>query len=296
MESQEEIKRKRISLGVSIGIHALLIIIFIFILAWKEPYPPIPSYGIELNFGLEDVGSGDIQPIQESTATADEQTESETAVDEEIIEEPEEPIEENVVETDETIQEVETETQEIIEDSEMEDSPDVIDPPTENPEPQNEKDIEKQQEEIIEPVLPSVETTPEAESGQEEMKEESMSHGDDVEKEGDKGSPTGELDARALYGTPGGGGGASLDLAGWVWDYIPKPHDTSDEFGRIVFEIKVDDQGDVIGVRTLEKTVSPKVEQIYRKEVESLTFSPTSENTIPAPLSTGKIIFFIEGK
>jgi hypothetical protein len=90
-----------------------------------------------------------------------------------------------------------------------------------------------------------------------------------------------------------GGGGSSLDLTGWRWDYIPRPNDRSREDGRIVFEIKVDDSGAIIGVRTLEKSVSPALEQLYRREVEKLTFSPTSSNTIPAPISTGKITFVV---
>jgi hypothetical protein len=63
-------------------------------------------------------------------------------------------------------------------------------------------------------------------------------------------------------------------LSGWRWDFEPNPPDTSNENGKIVFEIKIDDRGEIISVRTLEKTVSPEVERIYRQEVESLTFSP----------------------
>jgi len=178
----------------------------------------------------------------------------------------------------------------------MEDSPDVIEPPVEQP---VEEKVEEIQEETVEQSdpEPAVEkTSTDTQSNQEDTQNESTSHGDNTDVQGDEGSDSGDIDARALYGTPGGGGGASLDLAGWIWDYVPKPQDTSDEYGRIVFEIKVDDQGEVIGVRTIEKTVSPKVEQVYREEVESLTFSPTSSNTMPAPISTGKITFIIKVK
>ena len=114
---------------------------------------------------------------------------------------------------------------------------------------------------------------------------------------GDEGDPQGTLDSRALYdGTYGGGGGPTLDLTGWIWDFEPNPKDTSNENGRIVFEIKIDDMGEIISVRTLEKTVSPSVERIYKNEVESLTFSPISSNTTPAAVSTGKITFIIRSK
>ena len=87
-----------------------------------------------------------------------------------------------------------------------------------------------------------------------------------------------------------------MDMSGWMWDFEPKPDDTSSETGRIVFEIKVDDQGEILSVRRLESTVSPTVEKIYRQEVEKLTFSKTSSNAIVAPISTGKITFVIKSK
>ena len=36
--------------------------------------------------------------------------------------------------------------------------------------------------------------------------------------------------------------------------------------------------------------------EYYREEVEKLTFSPISDNTVPAPISTGKITFIIRSK
>lgn len=296
MATPDEIKKRRLSLGISIGIHALMILLFLFIMAWKEPYPPIPEYGIELNFGLDEAGSGDIQPVQESTESEAEQTEVVTPTEEEIIDETEVTEEELVPETIEPVQEIDTETEEVIEDSQMEESPDVIEPPVEQLVEENKEEIKEitKEKSISEPAVDK--TSTDSQSNQENTLNERSSQGDNADVKGDEGSDTGDLDARAIYGTPGGGGGASLDLAGWIWDYVPKPQDTSDEYGRIVFEIKVDDQGEVIGVRTIEKTVSPRVEQVYREEVESLTFSPTSSNTMPAPISTGRITFIIKVK
>jgi protein TonB len=153
------------------------------------------------------------------------------------------------------------------------------------------------------PVTKPVEQAPKEEPKVEEKKVDSnalypgsSSQGNKENTAGDAGNPDGNVEARALYGKQGGGGGGpSLDLAGWRWDFVPNPNDNSKENGRIVFEIRVDDNGEVIGVRTLEKTVSPAVEQLYRREVEKLTFSPTS-NSIPAPISTGKITFIIRSK
>ena len=48
-----------------------------------------------------------------------------------------------------------------------------------------------------------------------------------------------------------------------------------------------------IGLKTLETTLSPKVEKIYREEILKLTFSPTNNNN-PAEISKGKITFIIK--
>jgi len=306
-----EKKNQRIGMGVSIGIHGLLLILFFLIMAWREPDPPVPEYGIELNFGLEAVGSGEIQPEQPSATP---QLIEEQIISEEIIEEPaEETVEELPVEEVPEQQEPEIIEEQIIEDSEMEDSPDVIEPVETQPEPPVEQEVEQ---EIVEETTPepeekevvdeqpvarndnASETVVDGQGTSEEADSdaETSSQGDDADVEGDKGDPKGTVDSRALYGTYGGGGGPLLELTGWIWDFAPDPNDTSNENGRIVFEIKIDDMGEIISVRTIEKTVSPAVERIYTNEVESLTFSPISTNTSPAAVSTGKITFIIRSK
>jgi outer membrane biosynthesis protein TonB len=315
MSTEVEKKNQKIGMGVSIGIHGLLLILFFLVMAWREPDPPVPEYGIELNFGLDAAGTGDIQPEQPASTPQliEEQIIEEQVVEDEVVEEPVEdlPTEEiPVQEEPEVIQE------EVIEDSEAEDSPDVIEPVEEQPEPQPEPEeeiieekpepvVEKPvEEEIVEeqPVVRNDDIIESPEEGQGTLEEtagaaEAVSQGDDADAVGDEGDPQGVLDPRAIMdGTFGGGGGPMLDLTGWIWDFKPDPKDTSNENGKIVFEIKIDDMGEIISVRTLERTVSPSVERIYKTEVESLTFSPISSNTTPAPVSTGKITFIIRSK
>lgn len=90
--------------------------------------------------------------------------------------------------------------------------------------------------------------------------------------------------------------GASLELVGWVWDMIPQPPDTTSETGKLVFEIIIDNIGEIIAVKTLEKTVSPLVEQLYKDTVAKLTFSRTTENKAYTPRSVGKVTFIIKAK
>ena len=274
-------------MAVSIALHGGLILLFFFAIAWKSPYPPGSEYGIELNIGFDEAGSGDIQPITAlpgTTPSAGGKTEENLQANQAARSKPEA-------------------VQEVPENEKM---------------PQDESNPVKTQETKpqTKPVIitkkdtSNKENQPATTSGKNKASEsvkragvtgnenKSTSQGDQKNATGDQGNPEGSIDARALYGTQGhgGGGGSSLDLAGWIWDFEPKPKDTSTETGRIVFEIKVNDRGELTSVKTLEKTVSPEVEKLYRESVESLTFSPLSSNVRPAPSSTGKITFIIKAK
>ena len=286
-------------MAVSFGIHGLLLVLFIFLLAWRAPDPPLPEYGIELNFGLDNVGTGDVQ----KEIPANDNDSEEEAKPDEPTEQPEveEVMEQSVEEVTETIEEV---VEEVVPEPEAVvtqpiESPDVV-KEEEKPAPEKEpvKEPEEVKESTPEPLKYPDKNPTDGGGGKDgdSNSPESSNHGDNTDATGDKGDPEGTIDSRALYGTSGGGGGSSLSMTGWVWDAKPRPNDQSDENGRIVFEIKIDEDGEIIYVKTIEKTVSPAVERVYRQEVEKLTFSPTSGNTVPAPTSTGRITFIIKSK
>lgn len=288
MSDYKEDKNRKIGMAVSIGVHAVLALIFIFIMAWREPNPPHPEYGIVLNFGMDQAASGDVQPEEAPAEEVDteEETQSEEVATEEPVEESEEAVEEPV---EEVVEETAVTEQE---------SPVTV------PEKKEQKKVEKPTEEKKEPAKKPIKSTSE-EKKQEEKKvevtypsKESTSTPSQGDKSGtgDQGDPEGELDERALYGKSGGGGGSSLNMEGWNWDWIPKPKESSNETGRLVFEVKVNADGEVISVRTLERSVSPAVEKVYRAEVEKLTFSRKSSFGSPPPMSTGTITFVIKSK
>ncbi len=105
------------------------------------------------------------------------------------------------------------------------------------------------------------------------------------------------IDSRSIYTEESNStSGASLDLQGWLWDSLPKPEDSSIENGKIVFEIFVDIYGEIMNIKTIETTVNPSIEKIYKDEVLNLTFSPTSSNYNPADISKGTITFIIKSK
>ena len=118
-----------------------------------------------------------------------------------------------------------------------------------------------------------------------------------------KPAPKPSIDSRAIYkGSKGStnaqssSGGSSLNMSGWIWDFEPEPDDNSDESGKIIFKITVDDEGYITKVTTVEKTVSPVVEKKYRDAVMDLTFSKTAENRSTATTSSGIITFIIKSR
>lgn len=103
------------------------------------------------------------------------------------------------------------------------------------------------------------------------------------------------VDASTLYGKPGGSAtGLALNVAGWGMGARPQLNDDSNESGRIVFEIIVDDTGEIINIKTKDATVSQPIVDIYKKAVSRMKLVPKSEN-VPK-VSKGTITFNIKSR
>lgn len=290
MEDQER-KNRRIGWLTSIGVHAGLVLLFLFMMAWRAPNPPLPEYGIELNFGLDNQGAGEVQPETSSQSEAVDNQEQEEQVQEQEQSVPEQPQEEvKPQETKETTEEVvaKTESPVVVKETPKESKP--VETPKEKPvDPKPKKEVVEQKTETKPTTASSTETPSD--------NNKPASNGDDPNKAGDKGNPEGSLDAKALYGKQGGGGGGpGLELAGWNWDEIPRPRIPSNESnGKIVFEIKVDDNGEIIGYRVLERSLSIDAENACKEAIAKLTFSKKAGAVVPA-ISTGKITFTVTSR
>ncbi|MEQ8906795.1 hypothetical protein [Ekhidna sp.] len=264
-EKKEE-KNKRIGWLTSIGVQLVLLVLFYFIVAWREPFPPIPEYGIELGFTTSAGAPGTSSPEQQAPET------------EEL---PEEEAEEN--QSDNTEQ-TETEAEEV---SEQPIPKSQVESPVKIEEAKSEE-TNTVKEEVKKEVDNRAVMKP-SETKSEETSD-NPSEGKDEER---------ELDQRAIYGSQGpntgDAEGANLALSGWVWDFKPKPDDTSDQSGKIVYKIVVDQDGYLVKIETVTSTVSPTVERKYRQAVEKLTFSKTADYKT-APVSTGTITFIIKSR
>ena len=293
----KEKQNKRIGLIVSVGAHVALLLLFVFLVAWRAPNPPLPEIGIELNFGTSDAGSGTVEPESEPVTTEPADNQAET---------PPETSEE----TTETEQPESTPTQE----AEADNTPveptaePVSDEPTATPvsEPQEQPEQPKEPEESVKerekeekPSPPKVLYPGNKEGNKQDQQSDNpagASQGDKPEATGNQGDEQGQVDARSLYGKPGGGGGAALEMTGWMWDKEPRPeHGAVQQDGKIVFEVTIDDHGEVVSVVTVNYTVTASLMKIYQQAVEELTFTKTSSGPAP-PVTKGKITFIIEAK
>lgn len=115
---------------------------------------------------------------------------------------------------------------------------------------------------------------------------------------GDKGDPRGTLDGKSMMGKPGkgtGGSGASIGgLSGWNKKKLSLPDDGSSETGKIVFKVTVDDAGDVVGISVVSSTVSPSVQNFYKNYIQQRLSSVLSPEGTPPPRATGTITINIQ--
>ncbi len=284
MSEKQEQKNKQIAMVVSIGFHGLLLLAFLLMMAWRAPNPPLPEYGIELNFGMDQQGGGEIQPetspgeVENNEQPEEQQEEKQPEeIKEEVIpEKAEEPVVSKV------------ESPVVVKEEKKEPVKEVVKEKTpEKPKVTPKEEVNKEDAKVT------------TEKGTDTKKgDPATSQGDDG-KEGDKGDPEGKLDAKALYGQQGGGGGGDgfgLSMAGWAWADDPKVPDLPDnEDGRIEFEIECDENGDITGITTLQRGLSPRAEQLLKDEIRRNSLVRTSAGKVPER-SKGRVVFILKTK
>ena len=285
MSEKEEKKDKTIAMITSLGIHGFLLLAFMLMMAWRAPNPPLPEYGIELNFGLDDQGGGEIQP---ETPPGEQQAQDETQQEDTSEPEQKEVVKEEPVE--QVVSKVESPV--VVKEEPKETKKEIVkEKPVETKVKETPKEEVKKQEKEVKVA---------EEKGTDTKKgDNSTSHGDDKGKVGDKGSPEGKLDAKALYGQQGGGGGGDgfgLSMSGWAWADDPQvPNLPDNEDGRIEFEIECDENGDIIGIQTIQRGLSPKAEQLLKEEIRKNSLVRTSAGKVPER-SKGRVVFILKTK
>lgn len=309
---QLEKDSKKKSAIITILVNVLLFLAFYFIVVWRPQIPPLPTYGLELNLGFTDVGSGDrnspnapsetpSQSVEQSapgevaqavtqpatpapapkTETAKPKTASKPAANQAVTTSPSpiKGVEKAAVETKKP-EPVKTEPTKTV---------------TTPAKSEAEKTAQKapEQPKIDQRAIFGAGGT----SGKSTTPASGGAQGSSNAK-GDEGRPTGTVDGRAIMGEGSGkgtssGAGYSLDMAGWDFASRPTINDrVSTRNGRIVFKITLDDSGRVVQAVPLEYNVSNDVLAYYRQVVNQINFKKSGG---AAPdFSTGRITFVIK--
>jgi periplasmic protein TonB len=285
---QAEKKDNLIATASTVTIHAGLLLILFFSLL-RTPTPPMGAgSGVVLNLGYVDEGSGEVQTLNDANdsplnqeAAPQEVTQEEQNTLDQNQQDPQTP-EENMLAADEETG-VEAKKNETKEEAKTE----AKESKTSEQKEASTKTTEKSN-------AVSGKTGTETTGGN--------NNGDKQGKVGDQGNPQGELNAKALYGNPGtggagagGSGGSSLDMAGWKMDFKIRT-DESSENGRLRFKIVVDEEGEVVKIETLEKTVSTEVENYYKRQIENGSFVKDKNAAKTAKNSTGFLTIIIRSK
>lgn len=273
--TRREAQDRQIAAVLTLIIYAVLLVIVMFTVVWRRPDPPpfIQELTIEggVNFGTDNAGIGKVQtraPANNNRNVDDARPNADPAATKPATQTVEKATAEQPAERPVTTQDPH--------------SPDV-----------------REERKIGTAPRPAEQTTRKTEqpsstesgAGTGE-KNTANNNGNAPAATGDQGKPEGSLNNDALLGS---GSGTSLDLAGWTWETQPVVNDRTGETGRLEFEIRVDRNGDVVGVRLLFRSVSPSVARLYEEALKEVTFRPTSAGARPS-VTVGRVVFNITAR
>ena len=237
--------KRKSAVATTIVMMLLLFLIFTFGLKYFDP--PL-EYGIAVNFGTSNVGSGNVQPTEplKSASSA-----------EQVIEETQqEEIEETVAETEPTS----APSEKVI----TQDSEESIKIKKQEEAKRKAEEVERQKKleaERIERQRKAAEEKKKAEEAAKRKKLDDLMGGlnnsdgsatggeGDDNQAGDKGNPNGDPNASGYYGNGGGGSGGNYRLGNRKAVSKPKPTYDCNEQGRVVVSISVDKNGKVISAQ-----------------------------------------------
>ena len=264
-------KRKSALYTTMIGV-LLLVIMFVFGLTYFDP--PI-EYGIAVNFGTSDVGSGNVQPTEALKPATVSESEPEPV---EEVEELEEEIQEEAVEETAEVAESESEeasepsaseelmTQEAAEALAIKKAEDErkIREAREKEEARKKAEAERKAEEERQRKIREENERKEQERKAQEAKRKNVDalmggfsdsngnadggEGDD-DQPGDKGKETGDPNASGYYDIGGDGSGGNYRLGNRRALTRPIPEYDCNEEGKVVVTISVDQSGKVISAQ-----------------------------------------------
>lgn len=280
--TQEEEKNKRIAIGVSILAHLLLLLFLFFMLVWQAENPPKDQIGgIEMSFGTTESGSGETHSKATPNESPNTEDSSPPAASEKVSPTP--VVEPVVTPTPPVAEKVVT--------SNMESPVSVKEEPKPQPKPEPKEEPKKVEQRALLPVK-SKDGGGNGTSGSSNTPTGNNNGNEGTV--GDKGNPAGRYPG--TKNGAGGSGGGPLNMPGWRFDLEPRTDPYNNETGKIVFRVKIDGDGEILGLDIVESNVSAKVVNWYRSEVRKTSFSRISNAGANSAGATGTITFIITSR
>lgn len=307
-------KRKSATLTTVI---AILILFLIFNFGLKYLDPP-EEFGIAVNFGTTDFGSGNVQP-KEALKPAIQEAEADPVEEQEVIEE-----EEVIPQESETSQPIEETSEEVITQNNEENIAIKKREEARRKEEAEKKEKEKREEELrkkkaAEKKLAEEKAAEERRKVEAEQRRIAKKKQEEAEKRkkldalvggigkdngkadggegndsqpGDKGSKTGDPNASGYYGDGGGiGSGGNYRLGNRKAVSMPKPTYDCNEQGKVFVNISVDQSGRVIAAQPgVKGTTNSAACLLSRAKEAALKTKFNSDDNAPSK-QVGVIIY-----
>ncbi len=277
-----------------------LMLFLIFTLGLKYLDPP-EEYGIAVNFGTSDVGSGDAQSEPAAASTPEEVIEE---VEQEQVEEVEE-VQETPTEAvstptkaEDVITQDNAETIKINKQKEAQRKADEADRKVKEAERQAKLKAER-----IAQQRKAAEAKKKQEQADKKKQLDAMMGGlnngegkgkggdGDDNKAGDKGNPNGDPNASGYYGNGGGGSGGNYRLGNRKAVAKPKPTYDCNEQGKVVVSISVDKRGRVISARPGIKGTTNSAPCLLKRAKEAALKTKFNADSKAPTKQVGSIIY-----
>lgn len=289
---KEEKRAKAVGITLTLVFHGLLLFFAIITAAWTPSLEPESDMGIEMNFGMDNQGAGERQSLTEANtedsfdeARSNPVAEQPTTQPEPVPEPSQQPVQDPVPTP---VEAIDAPSEESVASSVKPEKKPVeqVEQPKQEPKPA-EKPVEEPKPVINDNALlgPGNSDSPKANSN------------GNTTGTGDMGDETGNINADALIGKNTGKGGSSLDMPGWRWESPPVANDNSAVTGKIVFEVRIDEYGEIMDVsRVYSDIVDRSVVNAYYQAVKNLYFVQENSGASAPAVTKGRITFIITSR
>jgi outer membrane biosynthesis protein TonB len=262
------------SLWITVTIHGLLLLLFLYVVL-KPPFPPLSESGVFLNLGLVEVGSGNIQPegnaeqlkapTPAASSTSPQQKNEKILTQETKEDVPVISKKENVKKNPAPIK------------NETKSTATKKNPPAESPPQPKAKAL-----------YPGTQANNSTSEGTGNVK-------------GDQGKPNGDVKGTDYSGNPGIGSGGKgglgnsgepqLGMSGRKIIFFPTILDNSQKTGRVVVNIKVDKQGNVIWAKATQKGSTTTDSYLFQLAEEAALKTKVNDDPAAAEEQFGTITY-----